>query len=74
MKRTDEDVSDRRLPGFLVGQKVFVRFETGESNGHFGHDTRKDGAETLVERQWCFPLNNLDSGSNEPSWFRLIIE
>lgn len=71
MKRTDEDVTDGSLPGFLVSQKVLVRFETGESNGHFGHDTRKNGTKTLVKRQRRLSLDDLGSSSDEPSWFRL---
>ena len=71
MKRTDEDVADGRFPRLLVGQKVFVRLETGETNGHFWHDTRKDGTETLVECQGCLSSNNLGSCSDEPSGLRL---
>ena len=50
MKRTDEDVTDGRLPSLLVGQKVLVCLETGESNSHFGYDSGKNGTETLVKR------------------------
>ena len=36
---TDEDTSGARLASRLVGKPALVRLETGESNGHFGHDT-----------------------------------
>lgn len=71
MKRTDENVANGRLPGFFVGQKVLVGLETGESDRHLRYDTRKNGTEALVKRQWRLSLNNLDSCSDEPSWFRL---
>ena len=71
MKRTNENVADGRLPGLLVGQKVLVGLETGEPNRHFGHDTRKNGTETLVKRERGLSLHNLDPCSDEPSWFRL---
>jgi hypothetical protein len=71
VKRTDEDIADGRFPRLLIGQKVLVRLETGESNRHFGHDTRKDSTETLVKCQGRLPLDDLDPCSDEPSWFRL---
>lgn len=71
MKRTDEYVAHGRLPSFLVGQKVLVSFETSEANGHFGNDPGKDGAETFVKRQRGFSLDDLNSGRDKPSWFRL---
>jgi len=71
VKRTDENVADGRLPSFLVSQKVLVGLETSESNRHFGYDTRKNGTETLVKRQRRLSLYDLNSRSDEPSWFRL---
>lgn len=71
-KRTDENVTDGRLPGFLIGQKALIRLKTGESNRHLGYDAGENCTETLVQRQWRFPLHDLDPGSNEPSWFRLV--
>ena len=38
MKRTDKNIADGRLPGFLVGQKALIGLETGESNRHLGDD------------------------------------
>jgi len=71
VKRTNEDIADGRFPRLLIGQEVFVRLETSESNRHFWHDSRKDGAKALVERQGRLSLDNLNSCCDEPSWFRL---
>ena len=71
MKRTDENVADGRFPRLRVCQKVLVCFETGESNRHFGHDSREDGTEALVKRQGRLPSDNLGSCSDESSWLRL---
>lgn len=73
MKRTDEDSADGRLPSLLVSQKILVGLETRKSNGHFGYDPRKNGTETLVERQGGLSLNDLRSGSDKPSWLRLSL-
>lgn len=71
MKHTDEDVADGRLPSLLVGQKVLVRFETRKSNGHFRHNSRKNGTKTLVKRQGGLSLDDLGSRGDESSWFGL---
>jgi len=71
VKRTDENVTDGRLPGCLVCQEILVCLEAGEPNRHFGHDTRKDGTETLVKRQRRLSSDDLGSCSDEASWFRL---
>jgi hypothetical protein len=71
VKHTDEDIADGRLPSFLIGQKVLVRLEARKPNGHFWHDSRKNGAKTFVERQGGFTSDDLGSSSDEPSWFCL---
>jgi hypothetical protein len=51
-KLTEEGGLSADLAGLLVGKKLLVGLETGESDGHLRDDTGQDGAETLVQGEW----------------------
>ena len=59
--RTDEYTPCTRLPCCLVRKKPLVRLETRKPDGHLGYNPREDSSETLIQRQWCFPLDDVDT-------------
>ena len=63
--RTKEDEPRARHARFAVGKEGLVLLETPEANGHLGHDTRDDGAETLVEADWRLATDDVRAGSKE---------
>lgn len=69
--RTDEDITNASLSGGLVSQPALVRLETGETNGHLGHDARQDGTETFVEGKWSLAPHDVDTSCDESSGLRL---
>lgn len=68
---TKEDVGRRHFARVLVHQKVLVHFETGEPNGHLGHDTGHDCAESLVQPEWGFFCDDGATCGDEPALFAL---
>lgn len=65
IRRTDEDTTETRLASLLVRQPALVGFETRETNGHLGHDTGENSAETLVKREGCLTLDDVGASRNE---------
>jgi len=64
-KLTEESGLSADLAGLLVGEKLLVGLETGESDGHLRDDTGQDGAETLVQGEGGLLLHDADTGVDE---------
>ena len=70
-QRTDEDISNARLPCGLVRQPSLVRLEAGETDGHLGNDARQDRTEPLVQRKRSLALHDTDGRRDDAARFRL---
>lgn len=62
---SNKDTLGRGVTSLLVGEPALVLLEAHETDGHLGHDTGNDRAETLVETQGRLAADDVHTSGKE---------